>query len=199
MIEEKKKVVFPTPDFLSFQLEGNSETISVKRYLSSSEQTVLAGIYMQELTKNDPAFLSYNILDAENALMVSVIQYCTNIMTVSEDSEGKQVALFTIDDIFSNFYIWERIQSGIVNYLDFRKRLDMIVEEYKEKKRLEASLGNALKTVSANIIDLITKLSETEFSPEAIERVKGLLKEVESSPILKGSLDLFRERSEKAD
>ena len=198
-MDSKKKVVFPKPAYLELEMQdenGKKTIIKVKRYLSSGEQLVLIEAYVEELFKSD-SYFSANLSVAENSLMAQVIEICTDIELVSEDSKSKKPKpLFTIDDVFANYYIWERIQKSIDNYEEFRRRLDLVVEEYKEQRRLNFSAGKAVDAVYSKISGFVSKFLDTDFSPEKIEGLRGLLKEIEASPILKESISAFKDKKE---
>ena len=201
-MDSKKKVVFPKPAYLQLEMQddkGKKTEINVKRYLSSDEQLVLIESYIEELfTKSPNNYFSANLSTAENSLMAQVIEICTDIELVSEDSKSKKPKpMFTIDDVFANYYIWERIMASIDNYKEFRKRLDFVVEEYKEQRRLNFSAGKAIDAVYSKISGFVSKFLDTDFSPDKINGLKELLKEINDSPILKESLDAFKNQDKK--
>jgi len=185
MIDEKKKFEFPKSGFSTVEV-GNS-SISVKKYLAMSEEDNLIGIYVAELFSET----NYkSVSRAENALIASVLETCTNILLVEDNT-----VVTTLDMIFENFEVWEQIISKIKNYSEFRKRLDATVEMLREEKRLNASIGKVIDDTYTKLSGFIENLLANDFSPEKIEGIKSLLSEVNSSPILKDSVELFKNQN----
>lgn len=194
MLDEKKKVKFPEPTISSVTL--GTDTIEVKSYLSDEEQKILIGVYVLELfaENSDP---QHNYLRAENALIISVIELCTNIMLVEKDKQGKETALFNIDNVFSNIQFWNDIKNKIVNYNDFRNRLDVIVWEHKDQKKVDQSLPTVMRNIYDKFQTFVNDLVTMDISDEKMTGMRTLLSEINQSSILKESIDIFKNQKPK--
>jgi hypothetical protein len=172
---EKQKVALSNTNTALSELEMGGKTVFVKNYLSIVEQGIVAGVYLDVFMKDsDPS----KVIRAEHELMLAVLYYCTNIKTTSETNDA------LLEFLLSNFSQWERITKEIKNYSSFRALLHKTVEEVKEEKRNGLSFGKQLEDVSNKILDFISKLSSADGSPEFVERMQNLLKQINESPIL---------------
>lgn len=168
---DKQKVALSKVEAQLSQLEINGKTVFVKNYLSVVEQGIVAGVYLRSLMQdNDPS----KVIRAEHELMFAILDYCTNIDITEE----------TMENLLSNFSQWERITKEIKNYGFFRALLKQTVEEVKEEKRMALSFGKQFEDISNKILEFISKLSSADGSPEFVERMQDLLKQINESPIL---------------
>lgn len=184
MIEMKKKFAFPKAQVQEIEYDG--QTIKVDPYITDANQRLLIGVYLEELFK-DADDKSYNVLNAEIAMMLSLIELCTDIQLVEEEGEVK-TALFNINDVLANKSLFTKITGSISNYSDFKRVLSETVNVIMENKKIESSLGERLNNIFIQVQNFLENL---DLSPEKIESIKGLLKDVESSEIIKSSLDVF--------
>ena len=181
MIDEKIKV--DTSDF------SKTDGIIVSPYMSDINQRSLIEIYLQELFSTNNDTQTYNLISAENSLLLATLELCTNIAIVG-DSDGKITPVLTLNDVYANINFVKDLFSKMVNYSDFKSTLYRTVEIELEKRRIEASLGNKLELLYNKVIEFIDNLSN--ITPEQIESIKGMLKEVEGSEVLKESLSVFK-------
>src|SRR5258706_513734 len=84
----------------------------------------------------------------------------------------------------------------IINYDDFYDKLQSIVEERKEQRRLDVSIGKIINNGYTKLMEFLSGLNGEAMSDESIEKVKGLLKEINESPVLKESIKIFKNQSE---
>jgi len=176
MLEQKQKILFKEPSFQEVIFEG--KVIKVKPYISLMDMGVIGGVYLEKYFSGSPS----HVIDAEYSLMATVLDQCTNL-EIEEGSFGGFVA---------NVKVWDDIVAKIKNYGTFRALLRQSVEERKETLRLENTTGRVISVLSSKVLELIDKLSSTEITPESIEKVKDLLKEVESSTVFKKVSDKIK-------
>ncbi len=175
MLDQKKqKIAFKDGEEYA-EVSFQNQKILVKPYLSLTDQIVLLEVCVEEYFSNDLS----GVISSEHKLILAVLDQCTNI-EVGED---------TIPNILRNYKLWKEINSKIQNYGAFRALLNQTIEELKEKKRLEKSLGNMLEKV----LDFVSGLSE--ISPESIDKIKELLKEVDNSAIFKKAVEIYGNKS----
>lgn len=173
---DKIKVDFKEPECQEVIFEG--KPIKVKPYISLMDMGVIGGVYLEKYFSGSPS----HVMEAEYALIMTVLDQCTNL-EIEENGFGGFLA---------NVKLWEDIVSKIKNYSTFRALLKQTVEERKELLRLENTTGRVISVLSSKILDLVDKLSNTEITPESIEKVKDLLKEVESSTVFKKVSDKIK-------
>lgn len=178
MFYEKIKV--NTDDF------SKTEGLAVSPYISDSDQRFLIGVYLEKLFDNNNYTSAYNVLNAENELLLAEIDRLTNIQ-MTDFVDEKEVPLFTLDDVFKNIEFINGKLKSISNYRDFMFRFASSIELAKENNRLEHSLGSALDNVYAKLLGLLNKFQELE--PEAI---KALVDETNKSEILKDAISIFK-------
>ena len=183
MLADKKMVSFPKPEVKV--IEFANQKIEVEPFLSDSTQRVLIEIYLQELF-NEETPIQHRFIRAEDALKLALLENVTNIKLVDE-SNGEMVGLFGMDEIFRNFSLMTKIADAIENWRDFQYRLQSSVELVKEQKRLNASLGSAVSNIYAKLNTLLDNFSNID--PESL---KSMLAEINSSPILKDAVSIFK-------
>ncbi len=189
---DKKALKFDENRVESFLYGENS--IQVKNYLSLAEMGVLVMQYLNELfDPEEEKNLNYKYMNAEYTLYLNVIDLCTSIKLFEDDGI---TPLFTIDTFISNPILWKEIKSRIKNYDDFYDKLQSIVEERKEQRRLDVSIGKIINNGYTKLMEFLSGLNGEAMSDESIEKVKGLLKEINESPVLKESIKIFKNQSE---
>lgn len=174
MLENKQKIEFKEPEFQEVIYEKNK--IKVKPFLSLTDQITLLTIYLDEYLSEEKE----RVLKSEYQLVFGVLDLCTNI----------SIEELSIDGLLSNYGVWENVKKKIVNYGEFRALLARTVEEIKETRRLDKSLGSAIEGIVGNIQSIL----KTDISPESIEKVRHLLKDVEESKILKKATEIYKEK-----
>ena len=162
----------------------------VKPFISGEDQMTLISIYLDEYFR-DIGDSKYDYIRAENAFIASVLEMNTNLLL----SEGDKI-LIPLDNIFEYWDFWEAVEGAIINYGDVRKKLYVTVEQRKEKIRLEASLFSAIRSVVDTVKSFLEDIAETDFSNEKMANVKELLAEINSSPILKEAISVFKNQKQ---
>lgn len=170
MLENKKQVTFKAVGYAEVVFQD--QTIKVKPYLSLTDQVAVLTAYLEEYFSSDASA----VIRSEFKLILAVLDYCTDI----------DVEKLSLNDIMANFKLWKEINSKIVNYGDFRAWIAKTIEEIREQKRLEKSLGNVVEKV----LEFISNLKDV--SPEMLEQVKSLLADVETSKIYKQAVNAYK-------
>jgi hypothetical protein len=155
--------------------------ISVKPYVSLVDQMAIIEVYMQDLFGvGDEA---NNYARAENSLIANILELQTNLKLVEDSGEEVKV-LVSMDDIFANFDMYVAVENAIINMGDLKRRILKTVEAKREDMRLKNSLGYVLEDLYTKADSLITKLAETEITPESLNILKEVMAEFKESPIL---------------
>lgn len=170
MLENKKEVTFKAVGHAEVVFQ--EQTIKVKPYLSLTDQMAVLTAYLEEYFSPDASA----VIRSEFKLILAVLDYCTDI----------DVEKLSLNDIMANFKLWKEINSKIVNYGDFRSLAARTIDELKEQKRLEKSLGN----VAEKILEFINNLKD--ISPEMLDKAKELLGDVEKSEVFKKAVNTFK-------
>ena len=161
---------------------NKTEGLIILPYISDNNQRSLIGIYLQELFNTDNDTSNYNYINAENALILATLELCTNIKLV-EDSK----ALFSLNDVFYNIKSVNEIFSKIRNYEHFLDRLHETVKMVREERRLEKSLGSVVEGLYFKGMSLLDAFENLD-----ADKIKDMLSELEKSPILKDSIEIFK-------
>jgi len=174
MLNNKQDLEFKEPEYQ--EVVFGKYKIKVKPYLSLADQMALTQVYLEEYFGKEQT----RILESEYKLVYGIFDFCTDV----------NIESMTINGLLSNYKMWEEVKSKIKNYGEFRALLARTVEEVKESKRIEKSLGTVLET----LFDRLSGLLSTDISPESIEKVQQLLKDVEESKIFKKATELYKDK-----
>lgn len=174
MLDNKQKIEFKEPEYQ--EVVFGKYKIKVKPYLSLADQMALTQVYLEEYFGKDQT----RILESEYKLVYGVFDFCTDV----------NIESMTINGLLSNHKLWEEVKSKIKNYGEFRALLARTIEEVKESKRIEKSLG----TVLESLFDRLSSLLNTDISPESIEKVQQLLKDVEESKIFNKATEIYKDK-----
>jgi hypothetical protein len=172
----KVTLVFKFPE--SKTVLYNDVEIKVVPFLSFAQQVFLINAYTETYFSNEEVNLvedsAYNFLDAEYGLMNRLFQMSTNVEVEGLDN-----------DIFADSSLLDKITGEISNYKSFRRKLDTVVNEIKEQKVLNNSIGKVVSDLIERAYTILDKLSD--LTPEAIEQAKvagmELLKRAEESSL----------------
>lgn len=170
MLENKQQVTFKAVGHVGVSFQD--QTIKVKPYLSLTDQAAITAVYLENYFSDDAS----RVINSEFKLILAVLDFCTDI----------DIEKLSINDIMANFKLWKEINSKIVNYGEFRALLAKTIEEIKENKRIEKSLGNVVEKV----IEFFNGLGE--ISPEMLDKAKELLGDVEKSEVFKKAVNTFK-------
>ena len=150
---EKIKITLEINKKLTKLYEGM--TYQVMPYILLEDKLQIVESYLESLFANTDATKNY--LTAEYSLMLSVIDFCTNIDIDDEDIIKKLVATG----------LWDDIRKSIVNYNEFRGELDKIVK----MKQFENSVSSNLNALILRIYDFIENISELDFSENGMKQL----------------------------
>lgn len=191
MIEEKIKAEFPKEGNRIVGL-GNTE-IQVSPFLNHQEQQLITEIYLKELYAEENGNHNMAVLNAENALTISILNYSTNLLTI-EEKDGKEVPVISLNDLYAHPEFVKNVFSNIKNYKEFRERLNATIEFANEQRRLTHSVGSKVDLIISKIINFIDNLSD--ITPERLEEMKESLKDIQGSEILTKAISIFQNKAE---
>lgn len=177
---DKVKLDLKTPK--NKTVEFGDIVIEVKPFINIEEQVLLIDNYLINYFNLDKvettlvAHSKYDYLKAEYNLIHSVFHFLTNV-----DDECLNTDLYDATDL------WEVVKQKIINYAEFRYKLDRIVGDVKEQLVIENSLGLVLSDISEKVLSVLENFSK--FTPDDIEKAKqagiDLLEKIEKSPAQK--------------
>jgi len=155
---DKVKLEFKVPEVKTTEYQGVK--IQVNTFMGAAQQAFLINKYLElYFIKTEIALVAlseYDYLGAEFALKDYVFQTSTNLETATLDN---------------NFYcdpgLWGVIVSEIVNYDEFRRNLDYVVNEIKEQKMLNNQLGKVLSGLLEKLNNIFANIT-----PEEIEKLQ---------------------------
>jgi len=168
----KLEFVFPNRKVIEY----NSVEIQVDTFLTTSQQVFLINRYIeeyfQESSVNFVKSSEYSYLTAEYNMINYIFQLLTNVDTDNLD-----------DNIYSDSVLLNNITSSIVNYFDFRNKLNFIINEIKQQNVLNSSIGIVLSDLIDKAYGILDKFSD--ISPEQLEKARedglSFLKRLEKS------------------
>lgn len=174
MLGNKQKIEFKEPEFQEVIYEKTK--IKVKPFLSLTDQITLLTIYLDEYFSEEKE----RVLKSEYQLVFGVLDLCTNV----------NIEELSLDSLLSNYGVWENVKKKIANYGEFRALLARTIDEIKESKRLEKSLGSAIE----GIFESVQSILKTDISPESIEKLQQLLKDVDESKIFNKVTEIYKDK-----
>lgn len=174
MLEQKQKIELNEPALEEVVI--NSTSVKVKPYLKLSDQMALVSVYLEDYFSKEET----RVLESEYKLVLGVIDMCTDI----------DIQELPINLLLGNYKLWENIKSKIKNYGEFRALLARTIDEKREERRLEKTLGSAVE----NLFEKLSSLLSTDISPESIEKVQQLLKDVEESKIFNKATEIYKDK-----
>lgn len=90
-------------------------------------------------------------------------------------------------DYHADSIFWKKVSDSIINYSEFKRRLDVAVNEIKEQRQIENSIGNVIDGLTQKLYGILDKFSN--FTPEDVENTKSsileLMKKLEDSSVFK--------------
>lgn len=184
---DKIALEFKTPDLVRIIYKGTE--IQVFPFFSIAQQGFLINSYLREyLSPKEDRIIElskYNYLEAEFSLISHIYNLNTNI-------ETKNISL----DVIADVELWEVIKKSIINYNDFREKLDYILKEVKDEIALGMSLGSIVDSLSEKAFNILNSFSE--ISPEAIDKAREaglqMIEKLEATAILKDEKPVKRGR-----
>lgn len=89
-------------------------------------------------------------------------------------------------DFHADSIFWKKVTQSILNYSEFNRRLETIVNEIKEQRQIENSLGNVVDNAVQKLYGILEKFSS--FTPEDVENTKKaaleVIKKLEETSVL---------------
>lgn len=153
---EKQKLILEDKKLVHLDFEKND--ILVKPYLSITDKVLILKTYIDNFFKEDNLVESY--LMAEYAIVLSVIDLCTNISIEDADVNN-----------FISSGLWAKIHPLIENYAELEIDIFNVIKYMREDIALEKSVGNVIDNTSAKIIELVNNLSKIDVSKEGLDKI----------------------------
>jgi len=168
----------------SFVFAG--ETIIVKP-MSLSDQVEILNSYLETFFLSEQgdrpiAITEYNRFAAQKAMMLAIIDRCTNISIADE----KENHIIDIEGVISSG-LWHLLEEAIPNYFDFEFMTSAIVNDIIKEIEMKHSVGYAMGELILRLTKFLEKLSDVDVSPEGIARLETTVKEfvggIKESPV----------------
>lgn len=187
MLENKVKLQLQVPEIVT--IEYGDAKIEVLPYMDLAQQVILINAYINDYfmpTEKEEYFVpysEYHFIEAEIKHIHYLFEMHTNIDVSAKDFN---------QNILADERLINKVIDLIVNYDDFRYRLDVIIGEMKEQMAIRMSSGTVLK----NIADKISQILESipDMNPEDIEKLQkeglGMLDRLENSSVLSNKKDI---------
>jgi hypothetical protein len=158
---EKKEITLLPKKNIVFDF-GNMSDIEVIPYLTVDTKRQIAEAYLSSFFENNSFDqISLNEITAENALILSIVDLCTNLSIDFKETPEKF-------DYLMGSGLWEELQTKISGYSEFRKILDNMVKHIREDIAIEKSIGNTFDKLADYLMDVIKKFAEADISTDAI-------------------------------
>lgn len=156
------KLEFKLPESKTLDYKGVQ--FEVLPFLTLAEQVFLINKYVEQyFSKATNGILisgtNYNYMNAEYSLFNYILQANTNIDTDSLP-----------EDFYADAEIREKITSSIVNFYDFKSKLNYLINEIKQQMALENSVGKVLSDLVDKIYAFLAQMSDVK--PEDIEKLQ---------------------------
>jgi len=192
MLENKVKLQLQVPEIVT--IEYGDAKIEVLPYMDLAQQVVLINAYINDYfgkIEGEPfvPYSEYHYIEAETKLIYYLFQTHTNIDVLDKDFD---------QNILADERLTRTITSMIVNYDDFKFKLNTIIKEMKEQMVMATGAGAVLKGIADKISQILDSIPE--MNPEDIERLQKegseMLERLEKSSVLSNKKDIEEESPE---
>jgi hypothetical protein len=129
---------------------------------------------------------------------MGILDICTNIK-LTEEVDGKDVPVIHIDRFFENYAIVKLIRNSISNYGDFRALLRQTVDFETEKRKEDYALGKVLSELGDRATSALDAILSFDSSDESMAKIRELISSVETSPIMKEAIKIFKDGNIKEE
>ena len=140
-------------------LRFQKQEVHVMPYIEVSLQKALFGYYMETMRNTDD-LLEYRFIEAEQTIMLAIIDKMTSI----------EISELNLDTIISSGF-WNQIRSCILNYNEFRSDLDKVLSMVREDEANEKSIGTTFDALVFDIRGLINKFANVDLSEEGVSKI----------------------------
>lgn len=181
-ILDKINIVMSDVDNKLIDFDGNQ--IIIRPYLTMTDKIVLITEYIENIYDDSKKDIATKYITAEMALMLHIIDFCTNINTDN----------LAINLIIAN-KLWHTIKINILGYDEFIEDLKNVIEMVDKKNSLDKSVGNVLDMATSKVINYINglpsidadsiKKTSNEFTHQLSElnnKIPGILKNRRGRP-----------------
>jgi hypothetical protein len=150
------------------KLDFMDQTILIDPFINVENKELLISRYFDRLSNKDMDTIS-NYLVAEYALIGGLMELNTSVIIENID----------VDD-FVRSGLWDKVKNSIVNYDDFRKDIELVMNYTS----LKNSTGYIMSEVIEQLKSLVGKVSEMDLSKEGVAKLMEAL-DVEKNEINK--------------
>lgn len=180
MVSDSKSVFnFEKESFKNVQF--GDQVIRIKTFLSVEDIYIIISRYIFEMFSKKEYDIQ-NILRAENSLIISLIELCTDIPLVNDSGNS----YFMVDDVLANYGLVELIKDNIENWSYFHHTvLYKTIQEEVKKREYEQSVSYKLEEIFNRAVAFLESLQDNNLSEEKFSQIRLLLKEIDDSPLLK--------------
>jgi len=147
----------------SFRFMGGE--IVVLKHLSLDTKIALTANYISDFFNDDMRYINY--VKAEYALILGVIDLCTNI----------EISNLEVDDIISSG-LWDAVSARIIGYNSFKSEIQKIIDYMREDFAIDKSVGSVIDKAMAKIMEFLDGLTDLDLS---VEGIKNLMSELSDS------------------
>jgi len=183
---DKKSFKFTKVEPEVITIEYQEQEVKVRSILYIAEQAQLIENYIQNRFFPKEVMLSatgHDILGAEHALRLDIIQALTDIEVSDED-----ISIFLYGDIFY------QIENAIENYEEFQDVLYQTIEDVEKSLALKSSVGKVLEGLSVKVSSFLENMNEISknLKPEDLDKIKDIAGNLEkqlASPLIGGVVD----------
>ena len=178
---DRKSFSFEIPK--NIVINWGKNQIDIKPFISMEEQAVVIENYVVNyFTAMGDLTLSQSRVLAEYMSKLDIIEMCTNMVR----EEVKDVVFYN--------GLWDEIEKNIVNYSEYRRILDRILEQASRDVSDRKQLGSIVDMFAIKIESMLTKLGSSleSFKPEDLDKAKELAKTLGDqlkSPVMAGVLE----------
>jgi len=183
---DKKSFKFTKVEPEVITIEYQEQEVKVRSILYIAEQAQLIENYIQNRFFPKEVMLSatgHDILGAEHALRLDIIQALTDIEVSDED-----ISIFLYGDIFY------QIENAIENYEEFQDVLYQTIEDVEKSLALKSSVGKVLEGLSVKVSSFLENMNEISknLKPEDLDKIKDIAGNLEkqlASPLIGGVVE----------
>lgn len=193
MLENKVKLQLQVPEVVT--IEYGDAKIEVFPYMDLAQQVVLINAYINDYFRSAETeeffvpYSEYHFIEAETKHIYYLFQTHTSIDVSGEDFD---------QNILADERLVNKITDVIVNYSDFRYKLDTIIEEMKEQMIVKTGAGAVLKGIADKISQILESIPN--MNPEDIEKLQKegseMLERLEKSSVLSNKKDIEEQAPE---
>jgi hypothetical protein len=170
------KIEIKFPKTKDKKIEFEDQEIIVNTLLDLTTRKLLLAIYCSSLY-NEEININDRYFYAEQCLMLSILDYCTDIKIFDVENQDKY-----LNNIIRTG-LWDKIKKEIINYNEVREEIDNAVKRIDIENTLNKSVGNILESFADKLNVILDKISGINFSDIDVEKLNKVLEELRKERI----------------